>query len=392
MSKLKATHKSMIKNTRLHLIQAVVGLITALLFGVASAASVRASYDVPYETGLFGNTPSADFKSKALDTGRLEVWKVYQSRLDSSKLQELERNRAAVEARLPDIVTNLNILDEQVIKDSRIVKYTVRATINTTFLETLLQGASGVAESGGGSLVGFLFVPRRQAETKVFDATVTTTVRATAAESTENVISDEIGETGAGIEERTTQGTEARAALRTTTSGSTTRRAAQSTWEIVEAIGVDAEVNKVLTESGYEAATFDDILAECGQGEADDIISDLVNSQTMNFGRDNNRIVGEALRECEVRFFGVGFLTIDSIERDNQTGGWMVRVAVNVNVRDYGPVHAGERRVAATVATVQESSSGLGRTQESATDSALQDAGRKAASIISSQLRSKGLR
>jgi hypothetical protein len=317
---------------------------------------------------------------------------VYQSKLDRSKLQELERNRTEIEARLSDLVTNLTVVDEQVVKDSRIVKYTVRATVNTSLLETLLQSSSGVAQSGGGSLVGFLFVPRRQAETKEFDATVTKTVRATAAQSTENVNSDEVSETGGGVEERTTQGTEARTALRTTTSGSTTRRAAQSTWEIVEAIGVDAEVNKVLTESGYEAATFDDILSECGKGSADDIISDLVNSQTMNFGRDNNRIVNEALKECEVRFFGVGFLTIDSIQQDNQSGGWMVRVAVNVNVRDYGPVHAGERRVAATVATVQETSSGLGRTQESATDSALQDAGRKAATIISSQLRSKGLR
>jgi hypothetical protein len=112
----------------------------------------------------------------------------------------------------------------------------------------------------------------------------------------------------------------------------------------------------------------------------------------MNFTRNNLKAVSAALKECKVRFFGVGYLDIDSIQRDEQTGGWLVRVAVNVNVRDYGAVHSGERRVAATVATVQESSSGIGRTQEAARDSALQAAGRQAATIVASQLRAKGLR
>ncbi|MFZ9963512.1 MAG: hypothetical protein ACO3FP_09255 [Burkholderiales bacterium] len=366
----------------------------ALVFPcIANASSVRASFDIPYEAGIFSSEPSVEFKSKALDRGRLEIWRAYQTKLDSTKIGDIERNKAAIEARLGEIVTNVSIIDQQVMKDSRIVKYTVRGTVNTTLVDTLLQAAGGGATaSGGGSLFGFLFVPRMQSETKELDSTVTKVVKATAAKSRGSVASDQVKEVDGGVEERTIEGAEVKTGAKVTTSGSATRRAAQSSWTAVEAKGVDAEVNKVLTESGFESSSFNDILAECGEGSADGLIDDLVNSKTMNFTRNNLKAVSAALKECKVRFFGVGYLDIDSIQRDEQTGGWLVRVAVNVNVRDYGAVHSGERRVAATVATVQESSSGIGRTQEAARDSALQAAGRQAATIVASQLRAKGLR
>lgn len=366
----------------------------ALIFpGVANASSVRASFDIPYDAGIFSSEPSAEFKSKALDRGRLEVWRAYQVKLDSTKIVDIERNKASIEARLGDIVTNLSIIDERVVKDSRIVKYTVRGTVNTILLDTLLQAAGGgVTASGGGSLFGFLFVPRMQAETEELDATVTKAAKATAAKSRESVTSDQVKEVDGGVEERTIEGAEVKTGAKVTTSGSATRRAAQSSWTAVEAKGVDAEVNKVLTESGFESSSFNDILAECGEGSADGLIDELVNSKTMNFTRNNFKTVSAALKECKVRFFGVGYLDIDSIQKDDQTGGWLVRVSVNVNVRDYGAVHSGDKRVATTVATVQESTSGIGRTQEAARDSALQAAGRQAATIVASQLRSKGLK
>jgi len=363
------------------------------LVNAVDAASIRASFDVPYDTGIFSSSPSAEFKSKALQRARVEIWKAYQTKLDSTKVADIEKNKAAIEARLSDIITNVSVVDEQVVKDSRIVKYTVRGTINTTLVDTLLQAASGGAKtSGSGSLFGFLFVPRMQAETKEFDATASKTAKATAAKSRKSVTSDQVKEKDGGVEEQTLEGEELKAGVVTNTSGSATRRAAQSSWTVVESKGVDSEVNKVLTESGFESSSFNDILAECSKSSADELIEDLVNSKTMNFTRNNIKIVSDALKECQVRFFGVGYLDIDSIQKDNQTGGWLVRVAVNVSVRDYGPVHSGERRVAATVATVQESSSGIGRTQEAARDSALQAAGRQAATIVASQLRSKGLK
>lgn len=369
-------------------------MIVVFLFaaGGVKAASVRVSFDVPYEAGLFSSSPTADFKAKALERGKLEIWKAYQTRLDSTKVGDIERNRSALEARINDLVVDVTVLDEQVVKDSRIVKYTVRGTVNATLVDTLLSAARGASPSGGGSLFGFLFVPRMQAETKEFDATVTKSAKSASAAQRTAVTSDQVKEVEGGVEEKSVDGVEVKAGVKTTTSGSTTRRAAVSSWAVVESKGIDAEVSKVLTENGFESSPFNDVLAECGKGSADDLIADIVNSKTMNFSRENVRTVNDALKECEVRYFGVGFLDIDSIQKDDQSGGWLVRVSVNVNVRDFGPVHSGERRIAATVATVQESSSGIGRTQESARDSALQEAGRKAAAVVMSQMRAKGLK
>jgi hypothetical protein len=58
---------------------------------------------------------------------------------------------------------------------------------------------------------------------------------------------------------------------------------------------------------------------------------------------------------------------------------------VNVQVRDYSA------KLPKTVATVQEASASIGVSQDAARDKALKDAGRKAAEIIVSQMRAKGL-
>ena len=113
------------------------------LVNAVDAASIKTSFDAPYETGIFSSSPSADFKSKALERGRAEIWKAYQTKLDSTKLADIEKNKVTIEARLSDIITNVLVIDEQVVKDSRIVRYTVRGTINTTLVDTLLQAAGG---------------------------------------------------------------------------------------------------------------------------------------------------------------------------------------------------------------------------------------------------------
>ena len=78
-------------------------------------------------------------------------------------------------------------------------------------------------------------------------------------------------------------------------------------------------------------------------------------------------------------------MDIDSVQKDDQSGGWRVRVSVNVQVKDYAS------KLPKTVATVQEASSSIGVSQDSARDKALKDAGRKVAEIIVSQMRAKGL-
>ena len=130
----------------------------------AESVSVRATFEVPYETGIFSDKPSNEFRQTALTKAKAEVWKAYQAKLDSSRQGDVERNRSAIETRLDDLVTNLNMLDEQVLVDAKRVRYTVRASVNSGLLITLLNSSS--SQSAGGSLgsqFGFLFIPRKQA-------------------------------------------------------------------------------------------------------------------------------------------------------------------------------------------------------------------------------------
>ena len=358
----------------------------------AESVSVRATFEVPYETGIFSDKPSNEFRQAALTKAKAEVWKAYQAKLDSSRQGDVERNRSAIETRLDDLVTNLNMLDEQVLVDAKRVRYTVRASVNSGLLITLLNSSS--SQSAGGSLgsqFGFLFIPRKQAEAESFDPNVSKTAKAIQAGSTKRVSKDQVTELEGGLSEQTLEGVEKKSALQVSKSGSVKRKSQAVTWEVTESKGVVTEVSKVLTEAGFRPASFDKIMSECSDTEVDELIESVTQSKTLNFNRTNNKAVREALQECGIRFFSLGFLDVDSIEPDSQSGGWKVRVAVNVRVSDYGPVWSGAQRIPSDVASIQEFSNGLGRTEEDARDNALREAGRKAALILSSQLRAQGL-
>jgi|GEM_PF-1205059 len=366
---------------------ALVGLV--VLSVSAYAASVRVTFDVPYESGFFSNKPNDEFRAKAMKQATLEVWKSYQGRMDTSKLAEVERSRAAIEARLGDFITNVDVLDETVNESSKRVKYTVRAQVNDALVSTIIKGASGApAASGSGSVFAFLFVPRMQSEAKEFDATVSKTQKVTAAKQVKKLSKESVTETEGGVTEKSTEGAEAKAAVNVKTSGDTTRKAQETSWVVVEAKGVNAEVSKVLTESGYEPTSADDLFAaDCAEKESSSeaLIKDMMSRSNLTFSRNVSRMLAQTLNSCEAKFFGVGYMDIDSIQKDDQSGGWRVRVSVNVQVKDYSA------KLPKTVATVQEASASIGVSQDAARDKALKDAGRKVAEIIVSQMRAKGL-
>jgi len=362
--------------------------LTLLSFS-AYAASVRVTFDVSYESGFFSNKPNDEFRAKAMKQATLEVWKSYQGRMDTSKLAEIERSRVAIEARLGDFITNVDVLDETVNESSKRVKYTVRAQVNDALVSTIIKGASGApAASGAGSVFAFLFVPRMQSEAKEFDATVSKTQKVTAATQVKEVSKDSVTETEGGVTEKSTQGAEAKAAVNVKTSGDITRKAQETSWVVVEAKGVNAEVSKVLTESGYEPTSADDLFAaDCAEKESSSeaLLKDMMSRSNLTFSRNVSRMLAQTLNSCEVKFFGLGYMDIDSIQKDDQSGGWRVRVSVNVQVKDYSA------KLPKTVATVQEASASIGVSQDAARDKALKDASRKVAEIIVSQMRAKGL-
>ena len=368
----------------------LIAIWATLFLSVSThAASVRVTFDIGYESGLFSSKPDAEFRAKALKQAELEVWKVYQGRMDSSKISDVERHRAVIESRLNDFITNLEIIDESVDESNKRVKYTVRAQVNDTLVGSIIMQASGGAKpSGSGSVFAFLFVPRMQSETTEFDASVSKTAKVTAAKQVKSVSKDSVAEIEGGVSEKSVEGQEVKAGVNAKTSGETTRKAQETSWVIVEAKGVNAEVNKVLTESGFESTSADDMFAaDCAEAESSsqELVDDMMSRSNLTFTKKTSRMLSQTLRSCEAKFFGVGYMDIDSIQKDDQSGGWRVRVSVNVEVKDYSS------KLPRTVATVQEASASIGVSQDSARDKALKDAGRRVAEIIVSQMRAKGL-
>ena len=150
----------------------LVFLLAVMASFNSMAASMRVTFEVPYESGFFSDKPSDDQRRKALNLAKEEVWKNYLGRQDSSTLSMVDKNKDTFSKRLDEIVTGIDILDEQVNKDARRIKYTVRAVVNDNIVSSIISSNNAGAKSGDGSPFGFLILPRLQSEAKSFDAKI----------------------------------------------------------------------------------------------------------------------------------------------------------------------------------------------------------------------------
>lgn len=363
----------------------LIGAITVLMMSTAAyAASVRTTFEINYESGFFSDTPNEETRKKIAPTAKQEIWKSYVGRQDTSSIRLIESKKDEVQKRIDDFVTNLEFLDEQIDKSAKKMRFTVRGTVNDNMVATLLS--SGGAKSGEGSAFGFLVLPRIQAEAKSFDAKVVKKASATTSMVTEKLETEQVKETDGGASERGIQGDQVSMKASAKTSGSTTRKSQKVKWALGDAKDVDANISKVLTEAGYEPAAYADVAADCGSVKTNEVRADLLASDTAELSDDVRKLVNDAMRKCEQRFFAVGTLDFDSIEQDRNSGGVRARASVNIKVYDLS------RRPPRTVAAVGPVDYyGVGPREDGARSEALKQAAREAAQQIVNQMRSKNL-
>lgn len=359
-------------------------VISIATLATAMAASVRTTFEVSYESGFFSDSPNAETRQKVLPAARAEVWKSYVGRQDTSLIRAIEGKRDELQKRLDEIVTNIEFVDEQVDKDSKKIRFTVRAVVNDNLVSTLVT--SGGAASGAGSSFGFLILPRIQTEAKSFDATVKKKATATTSLVQENIEAEQVKEAEGGASERGVKGDQVTMTASAKTSGSTTRRAQRVKWGLGDAKDVDANISKYLTESGYEPSAYADVAAECGSVKTAEVRADLLASETAELSDDVRKEVFKAMRDCEQRFFAIGTLDFDSIEQDRNSGGVRARASVNVQVYELS------KRIPRRVASVGPVDYyGVGPREDGARSDALKQAATEAAQQIVNQLRAKNL-
>jgi hypothetical protein len=368
--------------------------LIAVLLGLAvtltgSAASLRVTLEVGYETGLFSDKPNDETRRRILPMVKQEIFKNYLDRADSSTVTLVERNRDEINRRLDDIVTNIEFLDEQVLKDTRRLRITVRATVNDNIVSAVLAASGPKVASGQGSAFGFLILPRLQSDAKSFDATVTKNATSTTKLVTERVLADQVKESDGGASERNIEGNKVTMSASAKTSGATTRKSQQSKWRLGNSKNVNASVVKYLSEAGYEPSSYDDIASdpECAATvKLRDVQQDFLTSETAEISGEVRFGVFSAARKCDYKFFAIGTMDIDSIEQDRGSGGVRVRVAVNIQVHD---IKRPRNPVVVSVGPVFFD--GLDRQEEGAIDQALLKSAKEASQVIVNQLRTKGL-
>jgi len=359
-------------------------LAVFVLVPVSFAASVRTTFEVGYDTGFFSDSPNEETRKKILPMARAEIWKAYVGRQDTSTIRMIDLKKDEIQKRLDEIVTNLEFIDEQVDKGARKMKFVVRAVVNDNVVSTLLS--AGGAKSGEGSPFGFLILPRIQAEAKSFDATVVKKATATTSLVTEKIEAEQVKETDGGASERGLQGDQVTMSAKAKTSGSTSRKAQKVKWAMGDARDVDSNISKYLTEAGFEPASYADVAAECGSVKTAEVRADLLASDTAELSDDIRKLVFDAMRKCEQRFFAIGTLDFDSIEQDRNSGGVRARAVVNVQVYEL------TRKIPRKVASVGPVDYyGVGPQEDGARSDALKQSAKEAAIQIVNQLRAKNL-
>ncbi len=362
-----------------------LGAMIALLSSTsAMAASIRTTFEINYESGLFSDSPNAETKKKITPTAKQELWKSYVGRQDTSTIRVIESKKEEIQKRLDDFVTNVEFIDEQVDKNAKKMRFTVRGVVNDNLVATLLS--AGGAKSGEGSAFGFLILPRIQTEAKSFDAKVVKKASASTSLVNEKIDAEQVKETDGGSSERAIQGDKVTMKASATTSGSTTRKAQKIKWALGDAKDVDSNISKYLTEAGYEPSAYADVAAECGSVKTNEVRADLLASETAELSDDVRKLVFDAMRKCEQKFFAMGTLDFDSIEQDRNSGGVRARASVNIQVYELS------RRLPRKVASVGPVDYyGVGPREDGARSDALKQAAKEAAQQIVNQLRSKNL-
>jgi hypothetical protein len=365
-------------------------LLVLVFNGQAVAASLRLTVEVPYESGWFSDKPNEETRRRILPAVKQEIWKNYVGRQDSSTITMVERNRDAFNRRLDDIVTDIQFIEEQVNKDTRRLRITVRATVNDNIVSAVIAGGSNSAATGQGSQFGFLILPRLQIEAKGFDATVSKKASATTKLVTERISADQVKESEGGASERNIEGDKVSMTASAKTSGSTVRKSQQVKWKLGDSKNLNASVSKYLTEAGYEPSLYDDIASDpqcAATVKSKEVEQNFLASDSAQIEGDVRFAVFSAARKCDYKFFAIGTMDIDSIEADRDSGGVRVRVEVNIMVHDI------QRPRNPTVVSVGPIFiDDVDRLQEGAISKALVKSSKEATQIIVNQMRAQGLK
>ena len=345
---------------------------------VFANVNVTGKVTVTYEPEIFSSKPSDEVRSKTLDDAKRAAWEKYTQNFSPSKIKSYRKIESAILNSLDTYIIESNVIHEKIDENSKRYTVIVKVTINTAKFEAKLLEVSnaGAKRSGSGSLFSFIFIARQEESVKSFDS------KKTRIEMKEGrgLDKEKASHTGG----TTVSSNEYKNIKKSTSGGSTVRKADSIEYRILSADGIDTSMNEVLSASGFEVVDYGDIVSECGGIEPDLIKKEFTNNNSISRKARKSAIKGS--RECEVSYFAVGTLDVGLAEVDPVTGNKRVFVSVKAQVWN---IDKRLPRKIASVGPIQYQ--GLGPNPRVAKNNALILAAKKTASEIVNQLNAKEL-
>jgi hypothetical protein len=367
-----------IQGTRSRVIKGAIAmaLLAASQLAFAGVAQIRGTVSVPYSTGFFSSAPDASSNAAALHAAKLAAWDLYTANFNDAKMKIYLANKERFAGNIDDFVKNLVIVDQQADAASHTLKVVVRAEVNETAVDAILDSTSVASQqgTGSGSTLVFVFLARQATNDKSFDARVAKVTRIDSSTTSmeKAVDSDDVEATG----NRSSQIQE------TTYGGSVERKRSQVSYEVSSPEDVTAAMSDVLGTSGFEVASYDDVVANCGGVDRTIVMKEFSESDDMS-AQTRHSIIS-ASRQCGASLFATGTIDMGVQDIDPVSGNKRVYVSVRGQVWDIRQMLP---RKVASVGPVQFA--GLGPDDTVATRNALILASRAAAKALTDQLNAK---
>ena len=354
-------------------------LLFSLLFAANTQAQIPTSKGMGEVTYGGWSIDSSD-KEKAITDAKVNSIErfIAGGGVSRSKNFDLIRNDVAQD---PDqFLLGHTIISEKDDDDANKYRVVLRTEINAARLDQALQEMSAVgnASSAEKSYMSFVFVARQQTSVKSYDAK---RVQRQDSESyTEG--SDQESVTSSGVD----YAADEYQSSKTTTGGSTTRKADIVQYDVTTAQGIDSAMTQVLSTAGYEVVPAE-FLEEMTGGliSVDAFREDFRTGSDVSAATKMNAAKGATMAEIE--YFALGTLDVGLQDKDPVSGLDRVYVSVIGQIMD---VSGRFPKVVASVGPVQYA--GVGPNATVAQNNALKKAAEAAGRELTEQMNARGIK
>ena len=157
---------------------------------------MQANFEVNYKSGLFTKKPNKKTRDKVLPMAREALWKSFKAKQETATLRALEANKEKINEKLSELISNIEFVDEEVLKDEKILRYVVRGVVNETLNVFLVDSKSGNIG------VVALILPKGRSQVKAFDQTIKKDVSAVRESKSKSIDASSVEESDASIVEK----------------------------------------------------------------------------------------------------------------------------------------------------------------------------------------------